>query len=174
MGNIIVVQQVRTTWTKASRGGENAGRRNAVLEVARVPVERIPAGNLVLAHHSLSYGEGNGFAQSTEEVQVNPPTRPLVIGCVNVDYSEEAVTVTFHWDYRCGGAPDRGWARKTLHVRVNEWGQIVYNGRFNSGWDGPWYYQKMVVNVGLFERLTPGLFTRQEPTCHFSAMAELF
>jgi hypothetical protein len=32
----------------------------------------------------------------------------------------------------------------------------------------------MVVNVGLFERLTPGLFTQQESTCRFAAMGKLF
>lgn len=174
MGNIVIVQQIRTKWTKELRGGENAGKRNAVPEVARVPVHRIKADGLVLVHHSLSYGEYGGFSQPYEEIHVNLTVRPLAIGCVTIDPEKEEVIATFRYDNQCGGAPYRGWARKTLPLAVNEWGQIVYNGRFQDYNGGHWWYEKTVANVGLFERLIPGAFTKQEPVCRFSAMGELF
>ena len=105
---------------------------------------------------------------------VNPTVRPIAIGCVAVDHGEEEAIATFRYDRSCGGEPDRRGARKTLRIGVNEWGQIVYNGRFQDYDEGGWWYEKMVVNVGLFERLTPGVFTKQEPTCRYSAMGELF
>src|SRR5579871_5977918 len=173
MGSIVVVQQIRTRWTKTSRGGQNAQRRNAVPEIARVPVERINRGNHTGVRHRLWYDERDQFAHPNEEVCVDPTMNPLVIGCVTIDHHDEQVTATFHYDRRCGGAPDRGWASKTLCLAVNEWGQMAYNGRFNGGWESPWYYEKMVVNVGLFERLTPGVFTQQEPVCRYAAIGYL-
>ncbi len=174
MGNVVVVQQIRTHWTKASRGGDNAVKRNAVPEAARVPIHRIVGDNLILVHHLLEYEERDGFSRPREEIRINPTVRPLVVGCVTIDHSENQAIMTFRYDRGCGGAPDRGWTRKTLRLVVNEWGQIVYNGRFSPVWEGNWWYEKMVVNVGLFERLMPGVFTKQEPTCRFAAMDELF
>jgi hypothetical protein len=172
MGHIVIVQHIHTHWTKASRGGENARIRNGVPEAAKVPVQRIAAGNLNLIYHVLQYWEADGYRQPREEIRINPTVRPLAIGCVTIDHTTEEVIATFRYDQGCAGAPDRGWARKTLHLAVGEWGQIVYNGRFTG--EDYWWYENTVVNVGLVERLTPGLFTRQEPNCRFSAMAELY
>jgi hypothetical protein len=173
MGHIVVVQHIRTKWTKASRGGENARKRNAVPETARVPVQRIVGENLILVHHSLSYPGHRAFQQPREEIRINPTVRPLVIGCVTIDHSAEEAIAAFLYNQGCGGAPDRGWARKTLRLAAGEWGQIVYNGRF-AGYDDYWWYEKTVVNVGLFERLMPGVFTHREPICRFAAMGDLF
>jgi hypothetical protein len=174
MGNVVVVQQIHTRWSKACRGGENAGKRNAVPEIARIPVQHITEANLTLVHHLLGYGERNGFSKPYEEVRINSSVRPLTVGCVSIDYSEEQALVTFRYNRVCGGAPDRSWARKLLSMAVNEWSQTVYNGRFAPDWGGDWWYEKMVVNVGLFEHIKPGVFTRQEPTCQFNAIGELF
>jgi hypothetical protein len=174
MGHIVVAQHIRTKWTKASCGGEDAVRRNGVPEAANVPVQRIPKGNLILVHHVLQYREADGFRQPKEEIRVNPALQMLALGCVTVYHTTDEVIATFRYNYDSGCKPNRGWARKTLRLTLNEWGQIVYNGRFVPGWDGDQWYRKTVVNVGMVERLTPGLFTREEPTCRFSAMAELF
>ena len=73
VGKVVLIQQIKTSWTKASRGGENARKRNAVPEVAKVPVQRIPADNLILVHHLLSYGEDKGFSKPAEEIHVTAP-----------------------------------------------------------------------------------------------------
>jgi hypothetical protein len=166
------MQQVRTLWTKASRGGDGAVWRNAVPAVVRVP---FPCGNttdLVLLHHKLSFEERTDFKSPCEEIIQNPESHPLVIGCVTVDWTIEKLQVAFAWRKDCG-APDRGWMRKTMLLSVNEWGQVVYNGRF-SDWDGgQWRYEKTVVNVGLFEPPSDSVFTRNEPNCRYEAMGNL-
>jgi hypothetical protein len=60
---------------------------------------------------------------------------------------------------------------KTLVLAVNEWGQISYNGRFAE--EGGWLYEKTVVNVGLFEPPSNGVFTNAGPTHRYSAMGHL-
>ena len=81
--------------------------------------------------------------------------------------------MTFKYDYRCGGMPDRSWVWKTLTLPTNQWGQISYNGRHEYRSTGAWYYQYTVINVGLVDRLTPKLFTEQEPLCRFAVIAKL-
>ena len=172
MVNVIVVQEICTSWTKASRGGENAAARNAVPKVVTLPVQQITEDNIVLIHHRLAYEEENGFSPR-EKIHINPTMRPFAVGGVTIGYSEDEANAVFRYDRGCG-APDRSWARKTIHMPVGTWGQIAYNGRFNAGWDGPWYYEKTVINVGIFQRLVPGVFTKQVPASRFSAMGELF
>ena len=74
----------------------------------------------------------------------------------------------------CGGAPRRAGLQRTFHLQINEWGQIVYNGRFSDRDEGSWWYEKKVVNVGLFERLIPSMFISEAPTYRYEAMAHLF
>ena len=173
MGNLVIVQQINTHWTKASRGGESAGRRNAVPEIACVPIERIAGEPHSLVHHRISYGERSGFAHPREEICINPTIAPLVVGCVTIGYTDHEARAAFYYERGCGGAPERGWAQQTIHLAVNEWGQIVYNGRF-GGWDCGWWYEKTVVNIGLFEHITSDVFTRRKPDYRFAAMAKLF
>ena len=84
MANVTIVQQIHTRWTKASRGSDEARRRNAVPEVARIPVQRIRSDDLVLVHHRLFYDERDGFSKPREELRVNPTVRPLSVGCVSI------------------------------------------------------------------------------------------
>lgn len=174
MGRVLVVQQVHTRWTKEARGGRNAVLRNAVPESRSLPVERMKNAKPRVLHHQLTYGYEQ-FTQPTGDLLRGTSVwGSFTFGCVTVHGDEEGVSATFRYDRGCAGVPDRGWARKTLFLTGDTWGQIVYNGRFVPDWDGDWWYEKMVVNIGLFERLSSGLFTRTEPTYRFSAMSELF
>jgi hypothetical protein len=171
--SILIVQQIVTTWTKEARGGENAVKRNRVPEAAKLPVERLDAAGLILLQQNLFFGSGD-FVKPREKIVINSTLRPLSVGCVTVYDAKDGVAAVFRYDSKCGGAPERGWARKTLRAAENEWAQIVYNGRFAPGWEGDWWYEKKVVNVGLFDHLTSGVFTRSAPTYRFEAMGELF
>ncbi len=169
-GRVVVVQQIKTTWTKASRGGDAAARRNAVPEVAQVPVHRAEVAGLKILLHQLLYSGRSGFADPVEKLVENPDHDPLRLGGVTIDTTEELLRAEFTWSRECG-APDRGWMRKTLLLGVNEWGQICYNGRFAE--EAGWVYEKIVVNAGLFEPPSGEVFTRTEPTQRYSAMGHL-
>ena len=91
----------------------------------------------------------------------NAPNRPLRVGCTVMDFVDTEVTADFQYDRGCGGAPERRWARKTLEITIGQWGQIVYNGRFTG--EDFWWYEKHVVNVGQFENISSGVFTRCAP-----------
>ena len=171
--SIVVIQKIETVWTKRSRGGENAVRRNAVPEIAKIPLHRIVERYNSLLQVSLDYRESNLFTEPSEKIVLDSNLQPIACGCIIVDFNDREVFMEFRHNLGCG-APERGWMQKKLVLPLNEWGQIVYNGRFNDWDDGTTHYKKTVVNAGRFERVTPGIFTQIEPAKRFSAMAELF
>ena len=169
---ILVVQEIKTSWSKASRGGTAAIGRNAVPEIARLPrADKCKSARSAL-YHSLLYVESNGFVNPREKIVLDP-SLPLQIGGVTLERNGDEARADFAWTRECG-APDRGWARKTMVIRPQEWGQIVYNGRLSLGWDSEWSYEKTVVNFGLFEVFRPYAFTAHPATDRFEAMAHLF
>jgi hypothetical protein len=172
MAAIVVVQRVLTSWTKASRGGEGATRRNAVPEAVTLPLSNVKLAGRTGLLHEVGYNEYYDFARKDAPLRMDPPLSKLVVGCVTINLERDTVTASFRYSWQCG-APDRGWIQKTLHIAENEWGQMVYNGRLVYGDGGQWHYEKSVVNVGLFSELSDDVFTYSAPTYRFSAMAHL-
>lgn len=168
---IVFIQHIKTIWRKDARGGEKAVQRNAVPEVAKLSLRSIVTRTPVVVQQDLYYGAKN-FTDPREKITTDTILRPIEIGGVTVDHSSDLVFARFQYTARCG-APMRGWARKSLQLSLGEWAQFVYNGRFSPGWEGDWRYEKHVVNVGQFARLSSGLFTRCAPTTRFEALGEL-
>ncbi len=71
-----------------------------------------------------------------------------------------------------GGAPDRLLKTRTLKTSLDEWAQVVENGRFST--EEEWSYQKVVTNVGLMSRFEPLFFMSKSPQASFSSLAELW
>ncbi|HZT41228.1 MAG TPA: hypothetical protein VFA07_03520 [Chthonomonadaceae bacterium] len=171
---MVIIQQIHTLWTKKSRGGPGAVQRNAVPEVAKVPLQQVQVSEVSLLLHRLTYRESKGFSCPYECQEENPSVRPILVGCVTIDHGEDIIVASFRYTMECGGAPYRGGKQKTLQIGTNEWGQIVYNGRFAPEWEGDWWYEKMVVNVGLFEPPSNSVFTRSKPTYRYAAIGHLY
>ena len=173
MPPVLIVQRIYTRWDKSARGGKEAAQRNSAPEAAKVPFHKYAAENPFLMHQELSFGGRGISAAPHEKVIVNAESDSLVLESVKIDWTAEQARASFHWTRACG-APMRTGPRTTLILAVNEWGQIVYNGRFNIGYDSYWQYHKTVVNVGLFDPASNSVFTRSEPNQRYSAMAHLF
>ena len=173
MKRLIIVQQIHSIWTKASRGGKGAEQRNAVPETAPVPLQSMDGSTFTIAHHKLTYREHMGFAQPFEEAIEGVSDNLVNVGCVSITQGTSTVDATYRYGRKCGGAPEREWARKTLCIAPNEWGQIIYNGRFAPGWDGDWWYEKMVVNICMSNQPSNDVFERSDPTYRFTNMAQL-
>jgi hypothetical protein len=98
---------------------------------------------------------------------------PLLIGGVTIKRLHEGeVSVEFVYTALCG-APDRGWASQTFLVGLGEWAQVRYNGRFAPFHNDYWYYEKMVVNVGICLEPRDTLFLDSEPTYRFALISSL-
>jgi len=159
---MIVVQEIITAWSKHSRGGLPAAARNAVPEtypLASLPVLPPEAACL---HHTIVFLEANDFEHPEEQITSYTLTNEYRIGCVSIALTGEPVQVTYTYDMGCGGAPGRyGLPQPAFALHRNEWGQILYNGRFPN--DYTWTYRKHVCNIGVFEQVDRNLFLQGAP-----------
>lgn len=170
---VLIVQLIETTWTKASRGGQGASVRNSVPEQIRLALPAVGSRSFTTLYHDLIYDERADFVQPTSTIQLDPIQVPRT-GCCSIDRTTTSATVRYRYQRTNGGAPDRGWLQHTLRVEPEQWVQVRENGRFAPGWDGDWWYHKVVVNVGLFAQVHPDVFVQAPPIAQFDALAQLW
>jgi hypothetical protein len=174
MPPILVVQQICFRMSKEHRRSEGFGSMNEIPEVARMPLDGLNVPNGDVLHHVLLFGNRDASLAPDRVLSV-PIEGTFEVGCVSIAHAEETVIhIGFTYDRKCAGAPTREWAQSTLQIRVGEWAQIRYNGRFSYDWTSYWYYEKMVINIALPPTLREDVFTNSEPNCRFSLMSELY
>jgi hypothetical protein len=159
---MILIQEIRGIWSKASRGGAAAALRTSVPEAA-------------LFHQLLVYGEANDFTEPLNAEIVELESDSISVGCVKISAPSEQLVVAYEYDYGCGGLPPRLRRpginlREELIVGRESWVRVKYNGRFSGD---EWWYEKVVVNVGLFQNPDAGLFGSTKPAGEISQMAAL-
>lgn len=157
MGRVLIVQEVVTHWSKASRGAPGAVARNGVPDTLVVPVPGGLADPFTVVVHHSDFPEARAFKKVNESVSLAEPTAELTLGCVWIVPDPELTQVTYHYDFS-GGLPERWSQPRSKCLSVGEWGQVLYNGRFSLGWHCFWSYTKRVVNVGLFEHPVQAAF----------------
>lgn len=150
---MLVVQHIGTIWSKASRGGEEARRRNASPHALPLPLEVASKEGLL---HFVFFNEHDNFVPHETSQSLASLTAPLRQGCVTIQRDEGGTCqVAFRWTNGKGGAPERSHCRRNLTLPSGQWCQVLWNGRFTDPDSGRWWYEKHVVNVGW------GEFTRQ-------------
>lgn len=174
MPEIVVVQSIKSVWTKNSRGGRLASLRAAVPEALTIPTEEnFPRDGFVL--HEVVYRESNEFGVPLADTLKAVRGDSLEVGCVTVERAEEAVAVRYQHRPECGAPARFGWGgRETVKSFVlgpGETGRVAYNGRFRR--DG-WWYEKVVVNVGRCAELSPEVLTRSKPAHEIKGLAILW
>ena len=134
----VVVQLVRTSWTKWSRGGAEAARRNAV------PVA-FPLDHTRPGVHEVVVREEDGF-----EPRFLPVRAELGAGEVSLREEDGRLRVLVHDDAR--GMPRRGRRPTALRITAGEWVRWQINQRFIAcACTGRWSYQLLTVNVAYGE-----------------------
>lgn len=146
---MLFIQEIRTDWTKKSRGGTDATTRNAVPERWALPRLAHPLTDpLVIIHQRVRFDEANQF-QAVEKVE----QRLLVkkkrerLNGVWVTLDEETCLLQFFWTSLVGAPNRTHLPRKIGVLALGEWAQVKTNGRF--GWDDEWRYQKTVFTIAL-------------------------
>lgn len=165
-----VVQTIFTTWSKEYRGGPKAAERNRVPEAQRVPQTDLPVSDRAYLLHTSQhrFGDMPGLGRPTgADLQLIPVEQSLNIGCVWVHWLDGRLAVDYHWTGDAG-MPERHTRRGVLNLLPDQWGRIRYNARISAyhtlaGWDCvDWWYEKWVVNIGLFARFEPDVFLKTE------------
>lgn len=141
-----MVQLVRTSWTKRSRGGEGAARRNAV------PVA-FPLNDTRPAVHEVLLREERGFVPEWKAVRDALETDDVSLR------EEDGRLRVFVNDDRYG-MPRRHRRPTAVRVLPGEWARWQINQRFAGGCccGAEWRYQLLTLNVAYGEVRDPAVF----------------
>jgi hypothetical protein len=181
---LLIIQEIKVKWTKLSRGAPHAARRNAVPSILPLPpslnTASPPTADRSIVHHQITFDEANDFTpHATLTLKtIDPPNRHFKFGCLHPQWTSESAQIIFTYSASCGGAPDRSAPPQTvLTLHPDQWGQIIYNGRFSRGYSGDWYYQHFVFNIALLPTTTaaldPALFTTTPPIKVYKNLVQL-
>ncbi len=197
----LLVQAIRTEWSKAARGGVLATARNHVPEAFPVPLPLTqPAERYYLVHH-LTYAEEDGFRHPRDEtVDARPADKHTQYVCERAFWYRAPLRVqvktvppeaifgeTIHFDrihihwkvnsitisYR---TDDRAYGAPdtkpgVLIVAGDQWARINYNFRYSIEYG--WVYERWVFNIGLFHKPRRNVFRRTAPDAVLSRMSRL-
>ncbi|MFE7275028.1 hypothetical protein [Streptomyces sp. NPDC057623] len=138
-----VVQRVRTSWTKKSRGGPEAARRNAAPTAFLLPA------GLSCALHEVAMGESESFEPRTWVTDLSDPGTILreVDGLLRVDPPK----VTMF------GMPRRDRRPPAVRLAPGQWLQWQINYRIVGSCSGEWSYRLETFNV-VHGSATPDVF----------------
>jgi hypothetical protein len=182
----IIIQAIQTIWTKTSRGGPGATRRNAVPEAFPLPLrdQRKVTVFPALVLHQLHYAERGEFRPMPQPLTTGALLDTLTIDQLSIHPLDDAgiVRVTYHprrpsylgyarddsGEYRPGGL-------EALALRLGEWGRVRYNWRHGATVSvDDWWYDLWVVNVGFFTEWRADAFLESPPSKVYSQLSRLW
>jgi hypothetical protein len=154
----VVAQWVRTSWTKRSRGGPAATRRNAAPAGLMLPAARCP---LV---HEVLMDEAQDFELRTSLRDGQPDPEAVLVKEVDGRLRVELVVTPF-------GMPRRWRRPPAVWLSRGEWVRWQINYRFVGMYDGAWSYRLDTLNLA-HGPTTVEIFTGV-PTRHVDERAHL-
>src|ERR1700753_1443696 len=118
----IVIQSICTTWTKESRGGNNAALRNRTPDALVLPSLAIPLAKNCCLLHEVDYREWLSFRKPIEKLEQPEQTNPFRYDCLKLAFIENILHVTIEWD-QIEGVPKRTtFQRKEFSLQDHQWG----------------------------------------------------
>ena len=167
----ICIQEFYTSWTKRSRGGSGAVARNNVPEALPLPEVAQVSDSPTVLKHLLVYKEQDNFFERARDSFEIGKSIPHRLQGICIAYANGELRVS--WNQWGVGAPKRpAIPQPVLVLQRDQWGRVLFNGRQN--WEGPWWYERWVYNIGLFTRPNRDVFVATEPAKIFSMMASLW
>lgn len=174
----MIIQRIHTTWTKASRGGDGAYRRERLPRCLPLPLECFTAD---FAIHRVDFSEFDDFRPVGSVAKGRSPS-DLGICDLSLKVDDEGLVVQFIRDPRnAAGANrmDRDDSGNMVHMphafslKDDEWGRLSYNGRYVDSDTGDWSYQQSIYNIGVFANVEVDRFEATRPAKQFAELAIL-
>ncbi|MDB4766174.1 hypothetical protein OAG71_00655 [bacterium] len=179
---MLVIQHINIQWTKASRGGNLAEKRNLIAKSFPVPTAppTYDRQDHFVIHH-VRFGESNEFIAPIDTEITSPKTgTPFTTKNVTVEQKVDTAIVTYEWR---DGAPERKFfdksgtpvpVRKRFVASLNNWVMVEYNGRF-TGYDcGRWWYEHSIINVAVTDTEYANLFVESNPNIFSQQLEHLW
>ncbi|MEU1607124.1 hypothetical protein [Micromonospora matsumotoense] len=130
----IIAQWVRVSWTKQSRGGHHAARRNALPTAFALPEHRAPL------THEVTMHERDEFQPLTTLHHAEP-----LGDAVHLRYAEDQVRIELvptAW-----GMPRRHRRPPAVRLARGHWLRWQINYRFTGRCTGDWFYRLDTLNI---------------------------
>lgn len=153
---ILLIQEITTWWTKASRGADRATLRTAVPQALSLPTSLHSVSEPTLLSHQVRYDEKNDFrVPLSSTLSTQPFHQTLHRDNIVISLNQSVAQIHLGWIF---GTPRRHSVHNILTIAPSEWGQVCFNYRYTTGDGGPWRYALWVFNIGLFFTCQPDIF----------------
>ncbi|MGW2256228.1 hypothetical protein ACWCXH_39800 [Kitasatospora sp. NPDC001660] len=129
----VIVQRVRTSWTKASRGGAEATTRNAAPVAFRLPID------ITSGLHDVSMRESDSFVPHMSVQDLSDPGLVLRESDGQLRVHRPETTIF--------SMPRRNRRPPAVQLAPGQWLQWQINFRFVGTWGGPWSYRLDTFNI---------------------------
>jgi hypothetical protein len=182
MIDVVIIQVINVSWTKAARGGSLARLRNKVEKTYLLEIKGIGIEEKKVLVNEIYFSEGNKFQSPVNnKIMVLEAEDIYKIKNVEVNRKENSLMVVLNSE----GMNPKRWKMDSTGTRFpikqtafellkGKWGQIRYNNRFSSFSTGNWFYEETTINLAFCDKFNPDLFTSTKPDCTFSCMATLW
>lgn len=166
----IIIQRIRSEWTKDSRGGDGARRRNALPQAFKLPAVCFTDR---FSHHSVRFLERDEFRRSeSDSVEIGDSWMDIACSDLEITVVTEGLQVRLMTDGRNAASGDMQLFRAFTLV-LGTWGQLIYNARYVHVNTGNWTYERNILNIGYLKAVQPKRFTSSQPDEEYSRMLKL-
>ncbi len=146
---IVIVQNLKTVWTKKSREAPWSSQRNSSADHALLPESLMDITHNGYLIHQIIYQEWDKFIPDAQ-TKTGCFNSPLTIDCIEITNQGEQLAIHYCHNQNFAGIPGRYHShhpKKLFSLSQNDWGQLKYNGRFSNTYSGNWFYQLNVYNI---------------------------
>ncbi len=170
---MIIIQHIKTKWTKKSRGMPDSIKRNAIPRVMDIPYIYCSEDEFLI--HEISSYEDDNFllSDSTTTTKIYKNRKNNKYWTFSFEPKDDILSVFFRYTYFEHGSPSRHTSKEAIcKLKINEWVSIHINGRFTS-FSGQ-YYEQHFINIANTSSLDTVFFSYKSPIKHIDLMVHLF
>lgn len=169
-------------WTKATRGGMGAILRNGIPDA--LPFSALLT-HSIACPYLVQTVEHTNFAFNNDDSKVFQPRLQLPTNLDSFEFRgisalliSTGLEVKYEYKWEQGMPWRYSTTNEVAQLQPGQWCRVLFNGRFSSYRHNPYgegsdWYEKWVINVGLFLEPSPEVFLKTEPLKVYSRLAIL-
>ena len=180
---MVCIQKIGVHWTKATRGGMGATLRSRIPDAMPFSAPLAPS---VAVPYLVQTVEYTNFAFNNDDSKIFQPRLQLPANLDSFDFRgvsallvNSSLDVQYEYKWEQGMPWRYSTTNEVARLQVGQWCRVSFNGRFSSyrytaHGEGNGWYEKWVINIGLFSEPSPEIFLKTEPIKVYSRLAMLF
>ncbi|MGL5436907.1 MAG: hypothetical protein ACRDBO_16170 [Lachnospiraceae bacterium] len=184
---MLLLQHINLYWDKVCRGAPYSTERNQMVMAYELPKKFYDYYSVGFPTHYVSFMQTkDGIGESNNRIIICTKYDEIRYGALELYLEGSDYRVNYRYDFHRGAIPERhkydvGISRyialneTAMVLAPDEYGRLIYNGRFKDYDMGSWYYQLDIVNIiNVTEDFSPRIFLEQEPVKEYRQIAHLY